>query len=230
MKQQQTPEVWKERSDDRGKRVGLVVALIITILCIAIIGGVTVAMLTYREEIGGVVDTGELNATVTRTGYGATLLGEDGYLAEVGKTEDDTPANDIGNAFGLEQGDRIVPGSELWASFEIANDETGKGVAFGWWVELVVTDEDGTNAQTLASQLTLTMTVRDTETQLTEKKLSDDGLTLGSAEEFAGKLTPGEKATFTVTVTFDNTQDNNEVQDSTLYFNLIIHAVQITTK
>ena len=224
------------RSTNR-KRVLLVSASVI-LLCMTIIVGMTWALFTDTQKVSNHLKAGDLTITLKRTELTKTTLNASGYLEQLPK--DTTVVNFSNptdeNVFGLTTGDngivteKIVPGSKFVAKMVIENKSD---VAFGYWIEIVCTDK--TNGADLAKQLKVTVNTGNDTTSTV-----NDGLKIGSDNNFVDVLAIGEDGTFTVTVEFVDdgysfvdgvlSSTNDSAEKENLEFDLVVYAVQVTTE
>ena len=224
------------RSTNR-KRALLVSASLI-LLCMTIIVGMTWALFTDTQKVSNHLKAGDLTITLKRTELTKTTLNASGYLEQLPK--DTTVVNFSNptdeNVFGLATDDdgnvteKIVPGSKFVAKMEIENNSD---VAFGYWIEIVCTDK--TNGADLAKQLKVTVNTGNDTTSTV-----NDGLKIGSDNNFVDVLAIGEDGTFTVTVEFVDdgysfvdgvlSSTNDSAEKENLEFDLVVYAVQVTTE
>lgn len=205
---------------DKAKKIFFPV--IIIVLCAAVIATVLAVTLPGKgagdshiiiEETGqgGVhVLRGELDISLmrerleTRTldGDGLPVKSTDGTLTDFSKSRD--------NIFGIDDDILIGPGCYFSAQMTVENK---KPYAFDYWLEIV--PEKG--GSLLADQLELTVII-DGETFIKR--------TLGSrliTEEFP-KVSAGRKGKFTVKLEYLDVKDNNETKNTTLAFDMTVHA------
>lgn len=215
------------------KRV-LLISCSVIMLCICIIAGMSYALFTDSVSVGNHLQAGNLNVTLTRTNLEYSVLDDGGEL-DVTKVEEDLDltTSTANNVFGIDSTDiRIVPGSYFDADLEIKN---AGNTAFTYSISIKLLG-DSTN---LAEQLKVIVTRPDGTT--TEKMLSElaSGLSIDT-----GKMKVGEDAqSFSVRVEFiddvdynkdltddDEKMNNNAAQNDSAVFDLIVTAVQATTK
>lgn len=207
---------------------GLALAMVAILLCVTTIVAGTFALFSDTVKVTNHLQSGTLDVTLERVSATKTILSPDGYLTEVTVGSEDFSDANTDNLFGLETGDKIVPGSVLNANMTIKNDST---VAFGYYVKVVLSSADGkVSDQTLASQLKVTVTGdRTVSTKLSE------GVFVGGENDFIAKVGVGEQKTFSVKVEFvndsiDTTVDNNEAMAKNVYVDFIVYAVQQLSK
>ena len=200
----------------------LAISLVAIALSAALIVAGSYALFSDTVTVNTHLQAGTLQAKLERTYWSTTVLNADGYLKTEYKDESSNPKDYSGetNASIFEYIDgKIVPQSTFTATMQLTN---GGDVAFGYWLEIVVTEGADT---AFAEQLTVSVeTVDGTVTQnLTQGKL------IGSESEPLEAVKTGDVQTFTVTMTFiDDDTLNNLAQGQTVKFDLIVHAVQLT--
>ena len=194
-------------------------------LCLAMIAGGTYALFTDSVILTTHLEAGNLDITLHRTHLESTILNEDtGFLVGYGTDEPVNYTNfNSRNVFDIQEGDLIVPGSTYTATMHIQN---GSKVAFGYWVEIVINDAD----PELAKQLQIKVITDDGK--YTEHRLNA-GSTLGSEQYPIAVLAIGGEDFFDISVTFvddriDNSIVNNDAMNQDVYFDVIVHAVQVT--
>lgn len=217
------------------KRV-LLISCTVILLCVCIITGMSYALFTDGVSVKNHLKAGNLDVTLTRTGLVYNVLNEDGEL-EVYTVNDpcDFTNTTSENVFGIDSTDiRIVPGSYFDATMEIAHGATSN-TAFQYSIEIKLIGE----SNALAEQLKVTIT--DPDGNVTTKMLSElaQGLSIP-----CGKMKVGAEAqSFKVRVDFvddvdynqdkteeDELMDNDEAQEQSVVFDLVITAVQATAK
>ena len=209
------------------RKRALITSAAVILLSLAIISGMTWALFTDTQTVSNHLQAGDLKITLKRTELTKTTLDASGYLTTL--PTDTTPVeftnpNDD-NVFGIGTNEKIVPGTKFVAKMQIENHSD---VAFGYWVEIVCKDK--TAGEDLAKQLKVTV-----NTGSDKSGFVADGLTVkGANDGNVGELAIGATANFTVTVEFldseiaDNIADNDLAQTQELYFDLVVHAVQVT--
>lgn len=210
----------------------LLVSSSVILLCMAVIVGTTWALFTDTQKTSNHLQAGDLNITLKRTELTKTTLNSLGELEEqtVQSATDDavdfTDSTDK-NVFDIESSEKIVPGTKFVSKMQIENHSD---VAFGYWIEVVCSDK--TQGEELAKQLKVTV-----NTGVDSSALVGNGLTVkGAGENYVDELAVGEIGVFTVTVEFldsaiaeNGIGDNNLAKNQSLDFDLIVHAVQLTT-
>ena len=213
----------------------LLVSGSVILLCMAVIVGTTFALFTDTQKVTNHLQAGDLNITLKRVELLKTTLNAEGYL--VTPTQADTTVKDFtqptaANVFDIATNDKgeitekFVPGSRYHAKMQIENHSD---VAFGYWIEIVCTDE--TEKEDLAKQVKVYV---NDKSDVIEK-----GLRGGDDKNFLGVIEKGKSGTFTVTVefldkkyTYENgilTSKNNLAMDDNLKFDLVVYAVQVIT-
>lgn len=214
------------------RKRALITSAAIILLCMAIIVGFTYAIFTDVETVTNHLQSGSLDIALVRTKLTSTYLDKKGFL----KTETDTGLKDFTNdnkenVFALDN-TVIVPGSEYTAEMKLINggidkngniDKTKSDVAIGYWIEI---NYDGYKTLDLANQLQITVTTKDNKSVRLK-----DGLVLGNASKPVGILAVGESAEFSVSIKFlDDLKvggiENNDAQGQSVFFDLVVHAVQ----
>ena len=218
------------RSTNRKRTLLFSSAMIL--LCMIIIMGMTWALFTDTATVKNHLQAGNLDITLQRVALTQKTLDKDGYLTKkLVQKETDAPVDfskaTNENVFGLEANEKIVPGTKFVAKMQIKNEATYSDVAFGYWIEVVFKGNAGGD---LAKQLKITVN--------TGKDKSDfvgEGLKVGGENNYIDVLPIGASDNFTVTVEFldsaipeNNIADNNLAQGEEIYFDLVVHAVQVT--
>lgn len=194
----------------------LAFSCVIIMLCTTVIVGASYALFNETISVGNHLQAGNLDADLTRTNLKYAVLDADGVLKENEDGEDvDFTGITSKNIFGLDGESKIVPGSYFEAEMNLANNGT---VAFDYAIEIKLLGEDNE----LADQLQVTVTTANgTETL----KLADiDGKLVVSE----GRVPMSQSLTFTVKVEFIDGQNNNDAQNQTCAFDLVVTAVQAT--
>lgn len=214
------------------KKRSVLLSVMTLVLCLALIAGGTYALFSDQVTLTNHLEAGTLDITLTRTNLVTTSLNADtGFLVKTENPKDidfskpadpNDPNAENKNVFDITDGALIVPGCMYSAEMQIANNSD---VAFGYWLEIVF---DDTKDLTLAEQLKITVTTVDGTT--TGMLNASAGL-IGKEAEPIGVLAKGGSALFTVTVEFCNLDDsiNNNAMGKTFDFDVVVHAVQITT-
>ena len=242
------------RSTNRKR--ALIVSGSVILLCMTLIIGTTWALFTDTKNLKNHIQAGDLEITLKRTALTKTTLNEKGYLesSEVQKSTDapvdftKPTANTVFDLATDKDGnltEKIVPGSKFVATMQIENNSD---VAFGYWIRIDCKDEDTSKA--LAQQLKVTVYTdkngdgtidTDEKTQESDGSYVHTGLVIGggSKDDYVGVLEVGQKESFIVAVEFEDrgysyvdgvlTSDNDLAQLQDVTFDLVVHAVQIST-
>lgn len=196
--------------------------VIIALVCAAVIATVLAVTLSGKgadgshiiiEETdqGGVqVVRGELDISLMREKLETLKLNVDGLPVK----STDSTLTDFSksreNIFGITDDILIGPGCYFSAQMTVENK---KPYAFDYWLEIV--PEGG--GSLLSDQLELTVTI-DGETVI--KRTLQDGL----ATDAFPKVSAGKKGKFTVKLEYLNVQNNNETKNTTMAFDMTVHA------
>lgn len=215
----------------------LLTSCAVILLCICIIAGMSFALFTDSVSVGNHLKAGNLKINLKRTNLKYSVLNDDGELAETTVTDVVDFTNRTGsNVFGIDSTEiRIVPGSYFDATLQIEN---AGNTAFTYNVGIKLLGD----ANAMAKQLQVTLTDADgnSQTQMLSE-LTASGLTF-----YGGKMKVGaEPQTFTVKVEFINDvdynaglpadaepedyMDNDNAQNKSAIFDLVVTAVQATT-
>ncbi len=197
----------------RQKRLLLISSAII-LLCITIIIGMSYALFSDSERITNHLQAGNLDITLERTWLKSTYLTDRGFLdTTTNTTIKDFTNNKNENVFDLE-GKLIVPLSEYTANMRITNNSK---TAFSYWVEIVYKGDANVD---LADQITLTVTRGNDKLIDLEKNLL--------VSKTINTLAVGDVDEFQVSVKFNDRADNNLAMNDSVYFDLVVHAIQET--
>lgn len=202
------------------KRV-LLVSCSVILVCMSIIVGMTYALFTDNVVVENHLKAGNLDVTLKRTSLEYAVLDDDGLLKVTTVNDElDFTERTEDNVFGIDSTDvRIVPGSYFEATLEVGNNGS---TAFDYNVEIKLEGE----SNSLAEQLKVIVTHNDGST--TEKMLSEiaDGLSIS-----AGSMKSSDNAqSFKVKVEFIDVAYNNDAQDLSCVFDLVVSATQATTQ
>lgn len=221
----------------------MLISASMVLLCLCVIVGATYALFTDTATVYNHLQSGDLDLRFERTYLEYTKLDENGFMKKYTVTApaDFTDTNvdySKSNIFGFEDKDAngkervIVPGSYVKADLKIANDGN---VAFDYEAFIVL--KEGVN-ENLAKQLLVTVTKKDGTVLVNAKPLSEMVASTASVNGF--KITSGEgigindSAEFTVYVSFADDEvntdigDNDDAQNQSVAFDLIVNAVQHT--
>lgn len=215
------------------KRV-VILSVLTLMLCLALVAGGTFALFTDDVTLGNHLQAGKLNITLERIELTVDELGAEGFITPVTKQARTDVAVDFSetktfaagldnNVFGVVADELIAPMAKRSAVMKITNNSD---VAFGYWIEIVLTSTDNN----LADQIKVTVLVDGTE----HGAGLNSGLIVGDASNPIEVLAVAEAQEFTVIVEFvngatnDPTFDNNLAQGQEVSFDLVVHAVQET--
>lgn len=198
----------------------LIIVTAVTICCyFAVVIGISYAL--YHETISmqNHLVAGSLNASLVRTKLTTINLGSDGnFQTTVDDSPKDFSTGSDDNIFGITQNMKVAPSSKFIAEMSVTN----KGdVAFYYYVEVVFNSM--ISDSTFASMLKFTVS---TSKGVTREVLISDGLTLGDDENGLGEVEVGESETFTVSLEFLDSQNNNKVENKFVQFDLRVHVIQ----
>ena len=194
----------------------LAISCAIILLCTTIILGASYALFNETISVGNHLQAGNLDASLARTNLKYAVLDTDGVLKtyEDGEDEDFT-GNTSKNIFGLTGDQKIVPGSYFEAEMNLANNGT---VAFDYEVEIKLLGQ----SNKFAEQLKVTITTSEGAETLMLSEI--DGKLVISE----GRLVLNSSITFTVKIEFVDGAANNDAQNQTCAFDLVVTAVQAT--
>ena len=199
------------------------------LLCVALAAAAGYALFTDDGIIRNHLQAGSLDISLKRVLLEKRTLDDKGYLFDA---EPDTTVVDFSretkeNIFGIAKGEWIIPGSKFSATLELENIGN---VDFGYFLNVVCNHE--TSGEYLARQVKITV--------ISDKfsAFVADGLSVrGEENEYIDIVRVGDKATFTVTIEFldsdipeNEIEDNNLAKNQTLDFDLIVTAVQLIDK
>ncbi len=213
------------------KALALSSAFIIAAAGAAVIG--TYALFSDDVTLTNHFVSGTLDVTLKRNYLEYTYCDSEGLQAiATDETVVDFSAPTEANVFGFGADDKMVPTDYRAVTMELSNSST---VAYDWWLEIKLPEgeldtqelEETSEGNPFAEQLLIQVDT-DAESDGYEKEaLLSDGLALGSASEAIGTVKVGSTSTFDVKVTFlDAGEDNNDAQDKTVDFDMIVHAIQ----
>lgn len=203
----------------------LIFSLVAILLALMVIVGVTFALFSDSTKISNHLDAGTLKITLVRESLTGSALADDGTLATVTDNTVKDFTNSSDNVFNLKSGDLVVPKSTYTANMKLNNNGS---VAFGYWVEIKVNGATPTGSNlALAQQLKVTVTPTGGSAQ---SSYVDKGLYVGSQSAPIATVLRNASTTFSVSVMFDDLSTNNSAELGSITFDLVVHAIQVTTK
>ena len=203
----------------------LIFSLVAILLALMVIVGVTFALFSDSTKISNHLDAGTLKITLVRESLTGSALADDGTLAAVTDNTVKDFTNSSDNVFNLKSGDLVVPKSTYTANMKLNNNGS---VAFGYWVEIKVNGATPTGSNlALAQQLKVTVTPAGGNAQ---SSYVDKGLYVGSQSAPIATVLRNASTTFSVSVMFDDLSTNNSAELGSITFDLVVHAIQVTTK
>lgn len=195
-----------------------------------IVGG-TYALFSDSVKVSNHLKAGNLNISLLRTSYSKTTLDDNGYLTTVtdSTVTDFTDATDK-NIFDIQDDEVIVPGSSFTANMKLVNGKlngseyVASSTAFQYDVKLDIDEESD---EELLSQMMVTinkgseLVVNKKLSEFTDDTIFSDTMTKNDAyQEFSVKLDFSDLTS----------AENNLAQDQKANFDLIIEAIQLTSK
>lgn len=223
------------------RKRALLISSAVILLCTSIIAGTTFALFTDKRTVVNHLSGGDMQVTLSRVALEKHFLNIAGFIetktvqTETDKLVDFTEAS-AENVFGFDEGEIVVPGSKYVATMKVSNIAETSDVAFGYWIEIQCASAEA--AKELAKQISVTVETADGKKYVNPVGA---GLKIGSQEEVIGVLDLKDHTseTFTVTIEFlDSFKDDNDLEyfqndkvkrGDELTFDLLVHAVQITT-
>ena len=208
------------------KKRSVLLSALTLMLCLTLVASGTYALFSDQVTLKNHLQAGTLDITLIRTNLTTLSLDDTtGFLVETENAEDvDFSAPTTRNVFDITDETLIVPGCVYNAEMQIQNNSD---VAFGYWLEIVF---DDTVDLTLAEQLKVTVTTVDGNKSISGKLSENAGL-IGEEADPIGILAKTGSALFTVSVEFCDLDHsvNNNAKLTSFEFDIIVHAVQITT-
>ena len=194
----------------------LAISCVIIMLCTTIIVGASYALFNETVSVGNHLQAGNLDADLTRTNLKFAVLDTNGVLVDHEDGEDvDFTGTTNKNIFGLTGDQKIVPGSYFEAEMDLSNNGT---VAFDYDVEIKILGE----SNELAEQLKVTVTTANGSETFMLSEIN------GKYVVSSGRMYINSSASFTVRVEFVDGAANNDAQNQTCAFDLVVTAVQAT--
>ena len=209
----------------------LVSASLMVMLAAGLIVGGTYALFSDSVKVSNHLKAGNLNISLLRTSYSKTTLDDNGYLTTVtdSTVTDFTDATDK-NIFDIQDDEVIVPGSSFTANMKLVNGKlngseyVASSTAFQYDVKLDIDEESD---EELLSQMMVTinkgseLVVNKKLSEFTDDTIFSDTMTKNDAyQEFSVKLDFSDLTS----------AENNLAQDQKANFDLIIEAIQLTSK
>lgn len=208
------------------RKRSLIMSVLTLLLCVALFAAGTYALFSDEVVLENHLQAGTLDITLTRTHLLSNSLNENTGLLDLKENPDDVDfsGENKRNVFDIIKGKTlIVPGCWYSAEMQISNNSD---VAFGYWLEIVFDDKDNL---ALADQLEVTVVTKNGETQGFLSKLSTEIGLIGSETKPISVLEKTKSEFFTLKVEFKDLKDNNLAKSQSLSFDVVVHAVQITT-
>ena len=198
----------------------MLLSFVTLLLCSILLILTTYVLFSDTAVIQNHLAAGDLQVTLVRTDLKGKIYGVDGLLKEYhnpGRIDFSTPTEE--NIFDIKDGIYAAPGIEYNATLDVINLSD---ITFGYYIEIVV---DEKSSKELCSQIVIKITSGDKEISGTLASL-----TLGSENDFVSILDVGYTSTFNVELYFiDDDSVNNSAMDQKVYFDLVVHAVQVTS-
>ncbi len=201
------------------KKSAFLVSCSVILLCLGVIVGMTWALFSDSFTVSNHLKSGKLDVTLVRTDLAYSVLDADGVLTTYTTDDElDLTGFTTENVFGINSNDiQIVPGSYFDAELEFRKDST---ITFDYSIEIRMSNE----VSALAEQLQVTVTHPDGSQ--TVKML--DELASGLRID-AGTMSPADAAQkFGVRIDFVGNAANNNAQDDSVVFDLVVWAQQAT--
>ena len=207
------------------RKRSVLLAVMTLVLCLAMLAGGTYALFSDQVTLKNHLQAGTLDITLMRTNLKTrSLNNQTGFLV---LTEDPEDVNfsepQDRSVFDIVKNETlVVPGCWYEAEMQITNNTD---VAFGYWFEIVF---DDTVDLTLAEQLKITVTTVDGETS---GMLSKSAGQIGKEDAPVGILAKTGSQLFTIKLEFCDLDHsvNNNAKGASFDFDVVVHAVQITT-
>ena len=216
------------------RKKALIVSASVILVCLTVVVGMTWALFTDTHVVKNHLKAGDLDITLERVGLVKHTLNERGFFTPVKYTEREAYWNFSNSTpkdvFDIQSDEKIVPLTEYTAEMKISNQSD---VAFKYWLEIVTAKgPDGEiSSEKLAEQLEITVTVHNQDGTTKTTRLNNV-LCIGGETAPVGILGINGAERFTVHVKFlDDSQepfDNDDAQGASVYFDLVVHAVQHT--
>lgn len=209
------------------KRRKLLLSCITILLCITLLVAGTYALFSDSVVLKNHISAGDLDITLYRTKLVSNTLDEDGFISPFTDSQRINFSNGSPqgtNIFGLDEEVKMVPCTSYVATMEITNNSD---VAFGYYIEFVLTQENQTlDNQDLLEQISISIKAGN---KTISQTLSASDKKLGSDTAPVGVVTIGSTAEFEVTLMFEDSEDNNDAMGQEVYFDIIVHAIQVTS-
>ena len=217
----------------RRKR-SVLMSVLTCLLCLALVASGTYALFSDQVTLKNHLVAGTLDITLIRTNLTTLSLDNNtGFLVKTENPKDidfsepadlNDPNAENKNIFDITDETLIVPGCVYSAEMQISNNTD---VAFGYWLEIVF---DDTVDLTLAEQLKITVTTVDESKSISGMLSANAGLIGGEADPIS-VLAKSGASLFTITVEFCDLDYsvNNNAKLATFDFDVVVHAVQVTT-
>lgn len=208
------------------KKRSVLLSVMTLALCLALIASGTYALFSDEVRLTNHLQAGTLDITLTRNSLTTKSVDTTtGFLTDPITTTEpvdfSNPTNR--NIFDITADTLIVPGSYYSAEMQISNHSD---VAFGYWLEIVF---DGTVDLTLAEQIKITVTTSDGAKSISTTLDKSKGL-IGEEASPIEVLAKSGSALFTISVEFSDLGNNNDAKNKTFEFDVIVHAVQVTSE
>ena len=208
------------------KKRSVLLSVMTLALCLALIASGTYALFSDEVRLTNHLQAGKLDITLTRKSLTTKSVDTTtGFLTDPITNTDpvdfSNPTNK--NIFDITDDTLIVPGSYYSAEMQITNNSD---VAFGYWLEIVF---DGTVDLTLAEQIKITVTTSDGAKSISTTLDKSNGL-IGEETSPIEVLAKTGSTLFTISVEFSDLGNNNDAKNKTFEFDVIVHAVQVTSE
>ena len=196
-------------------------------LCLALVAGGTYALFTDAVRLTTHLQAGELDITLKRISLESKVLADDGFLDTKFSEEVVNFTNPTTrNVFDITDETLVVPMCYYIATMQIENHSD---VAFGYWIEIDLGSRDAEFAKQLE------VVVQASNGDKIVQRLSIEEKMLGSETKPVAILPIGGSDIFKITVTFVDDRDdksivNNDAMNQNVYFDVIVHAVQVTDR
>ena len=195
----------------------LLLSCLTILMCISALVALAYILFTDNIKLVNHLNAGDLEVTLTRTNLTGKVFGPDGQLRDYSNNAhiDFSNPNDD-NLFDLYKDAYIVPGVEYKAEMLVTNNCSA---AFGYYIEIIVSED---SSPELCEQLYITITAGDRQVSGT---LAD--LYLGAETDFISVIESNGSSTFDIEIIFKDNDNSNAIMDKTVYFDLVVNAVQI---